>query len=74
MVKTERKVEWVTFKDTEIGFIVYLRDKSIEQKKTWYDKTAGEAGSVILTIYLFTYTQQTFLSTYNVGTSGEQRS
>lgn len=63
MVKTEKKVEWVTFKDTQISFIVYLRDnKSSEQKKTWCDKTAGETGSVILTIHLFVHTQQTFLS------------
>lgn len=73
MIKTERKVEWVTSKDTQIGFIVYFRDKkSIEQKKTWCDKTAEEAGSVILNIHPFVHTQQVFLSTYNVGISGEQ--
>lgn len=39
-------------KGTQTGIRVYFRDtKSIEQRKTWRNKTAGEAGTVILTIH-----------------------
>lgn len=58
-------------KDTQTGFTVYFRDtKVVRQRRTWKDKTAADAGSLILNYpsicSLFDRYSTNILSTYNV--------